>query len=892
MRWIALAAALGAPAAGGAQQRPAAPAAPSATAASSVVSPHGPRLREPCASCHTANAWKPARIAAGFRHAERTFPLNGAHERVSCQGCHKQLDFQGAKTSCASCHADPHASEFGETCARCHNTRSFIDRGTTVRTHQATRFPLRGAHAIAVCEACHLRRGPGQLQFAARATTCQSCHTPTFRATRSPNHVAAHFSEDCTACHTISSWSGALFDHNTTKFPLTGKHQVATCVGCHADNVYAGRSTSCVSCHQADYNAAKEPRHSQGFPTACESCHGTAQWQGATFDHQTQTKYPLTGRHVTATCVQCHASGTYAGTPSTCLSCHQADVDKTAAPPHKAAGFAGTCQDCHTTTTWVGGRFDHATTRFALTGGHRAVTCAGCHADNVYRGKSMACASCHQGKADATTNPHHLQARFASTCESCHTTTAWAGARYDHNQTRFPLTGGHVPQACLACHADKVYAGKPTVCVACHQNKYDGTTQPNHRQLGFPTACESCHTTTMWNGGRFDHATGTRFALTGAHLALACSNCHGDGVFRGKPMTCVGCHQTSYDGTTSPHHAPARFATTCESCHTTQQWQGVPYDHNQTRFPLLGRHVAAACLACHSDRVYAGKPSVCQSCHQRDYDASTNPNHAATGIPTTCESCHTASAWRPASFDHNVTRFPLAGAHRTVNCTSCHRDNVFRGTSMACASCHQARFDASTRPDHRASGFPTTCESCHNANAWAPANFDHAATRFPLAGAHRAATCQQCHGDGVFRGKSMACASCHQAQFDASTRPNHRASGFPTTCESCHSATAWSPATFDHAATRFPLAGAHRAASCQQCHGDGVFRGKTTACAGCHQAQFDASTKPNHRASAFPTTCETCHSVIGVDTGDLRPRHHALPAGRRPSGRGLPIVPR
>ncbi|MBL0170938.1 MAG: hypothetical protein IPP90_09435 [Gemmatimonadaceae bacterium] len=851
---------LGATGVGGAQPRPAIqPPLRVATAASTVSSPHGTELREACASCHRADAWKPARIAPTFKHAERTFPLVGAHERATCLSCHKQLDFKGVTTTCASCHSDPHKGEFGVSCARCHNTRSFIDRGTAVRTHQASRFPLRGAHAIATCESCHIRTGPGQLQFAARSSSCQSCHAPTFRATKSPNHVAAHFSQDCTSCHTISTWTGASFDHNTTKFALTGKHQTATCAGCHADNAYAGRSMSCVSCHQADYAAAAEPKHSQGFPTACESCHGTAQWKGAKFDHQTQTKYPLTGKHVAATCVSCHKTGTYAGTPSTCLSCHQPDVDRTSKPPHRAAGFSNTCEGCHTTTTWLGAPFDHGTTRFALTGNHRAVTCAGCHADNVFKGKSMACASCHQGKADATTNPHHAQARFAATCESCHTTTAWAGARFDHAQTRFPLTGRHVPQTCLACHSDKVYAGKSAVCQSCHQRNYDGTTQPNHRQLGFPTTCETCHTPAQWEHGQFDHAAITRFVLTGAHLTLSCRSCHGDGVFRGKPMTCVGCHQTTYDATTAPHHAQARFATTCESCHSTQRWTGTPFNHNATRFPLLGKHVGATCLACHSDRVYAGKPSICQSCHQRDFDATTQPNHRTTGIPATCESCHTATGWKPATFDHNQTQFPLAGAHRAVNCQLCHGDGVYRGKPTTCVSCHQGKFDATTQPNHRTSGYSTTCETCHTVTAWKPAAFDH--SRFPLVGAHRATTCERCHADGVFRGKPTTCVSCHQAKFDASTRPNHRASGIATTCESCHTATAWTPATYDHAVTRFPLAGAHRAVSCASCHSDGVYRGKPTTCVSCHQTKFDATTQPNHRTAGYGTACETCHTV-------------------------------
>ncbi len=927
---------------GAAQQRPTLPVAGSPVSStakvstsptSSVSSPHGPELRVACANCHRADGWKPARFGPNYKHAEKTFPLNGAHERTACMSCHKTLTFQGASTGCASCHADSHKGEFGTSCARCHNTRSFVDRGSAVRTHQGTRFPLRGAHAIATCEACHAPTAAGQPQFAARSTTCESCHLATFRATRSPNHEAAHFARDCATCHTISTWSGATFDHNTTKFPLTGKHQVATCAGCHADGVYAGRSTSCNSCHVADYQAAREPRHDVGFPTNCESCHATNGWKGAKFDHQTLTKYPLTGRHLaveckachtsgvfrglpstcaschtntfnattapnhktvsfataceschttaawlggqfdhnttrfpltgghrTATCVNCHADKVYRGKPTTCVSCHQAKFNATTKPDHKAGGFPTTCETCHTNVSWTPGTFNHDATRFPLTGAHRATSCVGCHADGVYRGKALACASCHQSNFDRSTNPHHGPAGFAATCESCHTTTAWAGGRFDHSSTRFALTGKHVSQTCIACHNDRVYKGKPSACAACHQTKYDATTDPNHRQLGFPTNCESCHTTNQWEDGKFDHAA-TRFPLTGGHLAITCRGCHADGVFKGKSMTCVSCHQSKFDATTNPHHAAARFATACETCHTTTSWPGARYDHNATSFPLTGKHVTQTCLACHSDRVYQGKPTTCISCHQAKFDATTAPNHKASNFPTTCESCHSTSSWTNGAFDHNATRFPLTGGHRAVSCAGCHGDGVYKGKSLLCASCHQAKFDATTKPSHRASAFPTTCETCHTNVAWTPATFDHNTTRFPLTGGHRTPTCAQCHGDGVYRGKSLLCASCHQAKYDATTRPSHRASAFPTTCESCHTNLAWTPATFDHNTTAFPLVGAHRAVSCVGCHADGVYKGKPTTCVSCHQAKFDATTSPNHRTSGFPTSCETCHTA-------------------------------
>src|SRR5512135_3172623 len=232
-----------------------------------------------------------------------------------------------------------------------------------------------------------------------------------------------------------------------------------------------------------------------------------------------------------------------------------------------------------------------------------------------------------------------------------------------------------------------------------------------------------------------------------------------------------------------------------------------------------------------------------------------------SGVATSFKKCYNTTAWQSATFDHNATQFPLTGAHRAVTCQGCHADGVYRGKSTACVSCHQQAFDASVNPNHRAAAFPTTCTGCHNTTAWRPSTWDHGTTQFPLTGAHRTVTCQQCHGDGVYRGKSTACVSCHQQNYDATTNPNHRSAGFPTTCTTCHNTTAWQGATFDHNATQFPLTGAHRAVTCQGCHADGVYVGKSTACVSCYQQAFDASVHPNPPPAASTTTCNRCHNT-------------------------------
>jgi hypothetical protein len=62
-----------------------------------------------CASCHDDGGWKPAR----FDHRQARFPLEGAHARVPCAGCHQPRTVAGKQvvtyrplpTACVDCHA-------------------------------------------------------------------------------------------------------------------------------------------------------------------------------------------------------------------------------------------------------------------------------------------------------------------------------------------------------------------------------------------------------------------------------------------------------------------------------------------------------------------------------------------------------------------------------------------------------------------------------------------------------------------------------------------------------------------------------------------------------------------------------------------------------------------
>ncbi|MCU0223366.1 MAG: hypothetical protein MUF27_04710 [Acidobacteria bacterium] len=816
-----------------------------------------------CGRCHTTRAFRD-RTGMGRAHERTRFSLTGRHVAADCESCHTpsqqgQLQWVNTPVDCYSCHkpdydattAPSHAAlGFPTDCAQCHTTGLWAPASFD---HAQSSFALTGAHATVNCSSCHASG-----RFDGLPTECVSCHRPDFDATTDPPHKAGGFPQTCTQCHSTVSWAGASFTHPPT-FPLSAGHAGVSCQSCHGDGVYKGKSTDCYACHRPDYERTTAPAHpAAGFSTTCTQCHTTASWAGASYAHT--PRFPLTGGHAGASCQSCHGDGVYAGKSTRCESCHQPEYDRTTDPSHRQAAFPNDCTLCHTIVGWRPSTFDHGRSQFPLTGAHVGLSCSQCHSDGVYDGKPTDCASCHRDDYDRTTDPAHGAAGFSTTCTQCHTTATWAGASYAHTP-RFPLTGGHAAASCQSCHGDGVYAGKSTRCESCHQPDYDRTTDPSHRQAAFPNDCTLCHTIVGWRPSSFDHGR-SQFPLTGAHVGLSCSQCHSDGVYDGKPTDCASCHRADYDRTTDPAHGAAGFSTTCTQCHTTATWAGASYAHTPS-FPLTGGHAGASCQACHGDGVYAGKSTRCESCHQPDYDRTTDPNHRQAAFPNDCTLCHTIVGWRPSSFDHGTTQFPLQGAHAGLSCSQCHFDGVYDGKPTDCYSCHRKDYDGATDPNHRLAGFPTDCTLCHTGTtSWSGATYNHQTTGFPLTGAHTTLACAACHADGVYDGKSTACASCHQPDYDRTTDPNHRAAGFAATCQDCHTTVTWDGARFDHSGTSFPLTGAHVPLGCNSCHSDNVYDGKSTACASCHQADYDRTTDPNHRTARFPTDCALCHTTI------------------------------
>ena len=213
----------------------------------------------PCASCHINNNYT-------------TLP-------TTCIGCH-QTDFTGTTNP-------PHVSSgFPTDCTLCHTTTTW----TTSTFNHASVFPLTGAHATTACAACHTNNN-----YTTLPTTCYGCHQTDYTGTNNPPHAASGFPTTCETCHTTTAWTGAVFNHNNTTFPLTGAHTTVPCASCHVNNNYTTLPTTVIGCHQADFNGTTNPAHvSAGFPTDCTLCHYDDQLDY--IDVQSLIRVPAGGR--------------------------------------------------------------------------------------------------------------------------------------------------------------------------------------------------------------------------------------------------------------------------------------------------------------------------------------------------------------------------------------------------------------------------------------------------------------------------------------------------------------------------------------------------------------------------------------------------------------------
>jgi hypothetical protein len=343
--------------------------------------------------------------------------------------------------------------------------------------------------------------------------------------------------------------------------------------------------------------------------------------------------------------------------------------------------------------------------------------------------------------------------------------------------------------------------------------------------------------------------TGTAIitALVATILFIVADIGTANGIFSpGRLNAAVGA--TPIGGVTSH----AELESRCGACHAA---------------PWSGQRMADLCLACHTDVAHE--------------IAADDGLHGPLRVNRECRGCHTDHRGAAASvtladlrgFPHErtgyaLTAHPLKTTGGTFVCADCHTARLASFAQQTCLDCH-ARLDPAAMTPH-VDTFGRVCLACHDGKDSYGASFAHSV--YPLVGRHEGATCGACHRGqtalAAVRGTPTACVACH-ASDDA------HGGRLGTSCEACHTPTAWSDATFDHNKTAFPLTGAHTDVSCERCHVGGAFKGTATACAACHA-------RPASHLSSF-TDCASCHA-----TGGWRPAtftlSHAFPMGHGGAG--------
>jgi hypothetical protein len=353
----------------------------------------------------------------------------------------------------------------------------------------------------------------------------------------------------------------------------------------------------------------------------------------------------------------------------------------------------------------------------------------------------------------------------------------------------------------------------------------------------------------------FNHMR-TGFPLTGAHIKLECETCHVEGLFKGTPTNCAGCHSQGRR-VVAPFKSATHMLTQapCETCHTnTISFQGARFNHVGVQ--------PKGCQTCHSGLTAPGKPS----------------GHIATTL--SCDSCHRTSSWQPAAFNHS-------GVFET--CSNCHNGSKAKGkpsnhitTTAACDSCHKSGFItfAGAIYDH-AGVLPNTCISCHasGTNGAKTKTTGHIPTGN--------IQCDICHvGTGYvsFAGSTMNhpaveavpmnCSTCHNGSYTSqgsflggakAKTANHVVTS--AECGTCHlGRSSFLGGLFNHATASPPVAGI-----CQTCHNGVKALGKTNSAthngttASCDTCHGTANGYTSFAGAAFnhvgvvAGTCGTCH---------------------------------
>jgi hypothetical protein len=524
----------------------------------------------------------------------------------NCHECHVKFDKEAQTGLCANCHKDVkadiqkhegfHGRLSEKECRECHTEHRGRNANITKFDakqfdHSKTDFPLLGAHLKrdkVKCKDCH----EAKKKYREAPSACNDCHH------KADKHKGS-LGTDCKNCHNERNWKETRFDHSLekTRFALIGKHIDVKCGKCHvSQSKYKGVSHECVACHR------KDDKHKGQYGKKCETCHTAKDWKRIEFDHDTQTKFKLLGKHDLVKCISCHKKPLFSKekTPTACIACHRKD------DVHKG-GLGEKCETCHSEQKWKTTRFDHdKDTKFPLLGKHVTTKCDACHKPELKAAAqklATTCIGCHR-KDDKHKNS------FGAKCETCHKETDWKTIKFDHDRdTKYALKGKHEKVKCVSCHTGNLYQQKlKQDCISCH------TKNDVHKdKLG--KRCESCHNEKDWKDTKFDHGR-ARFPLLGLHIKVECKKCHQTQLFRDTPSDCYSCHKKDDD---KIHKR--RLGTKCETCHNARSWKAWDFNHDtRTKFKLDGGHMKLDCYACHKKAMDSRivVPTSCVGCHDSD----------------------------------------------------------------------------------------------------------------------------------------------------------------------------------------------------------------------------------------------------------------------------------
>jgi hypothetical protein len=306
---------------------------------------------------------------------------------------------------------------------------------------------------------------------------------------------------------------------------------------------------------------------------------------------------------------------------------------------------------------------------------------------NPHKNSDLDCADCHAPHQDGI-------GLKLDACTVCH----------DVDSTELRNHAKTTSPDCMDCHymkhpedaaipfEDVIDLVNNTFCSDCHQPQFNAVESWSDNQKGFYGNCSnSCH---------IDHKESTAPHTIVDPYKDNCDNCHVDGIASHslKNITlekfpedigldfCENCHQSEYNAySTWTTGQKNNYGNCSTSCHAEHKESQIPH--------IITSPYGSYCDSCHPDGTNTHnlanitfttfpqeiKTDFCQSCHETQYDALQNGNHASRE----CLDCH--------------------GEHKQVinvkfeTCTACHTDipSSHDETRTDCGDCHD------TDPIHR-----------------------------------------------------------------------------------------------------------------------------------------------------------------------------------------------